>query len=435
MNVSGCDGVAAKVLEGHQGLDGGGTTRGGQSFDGGDAGVHRAHRNQGLAVQQAGSVRHEGIPHPRALSLREGIHARVVGVIHEVLDHRLRTLNRGTSDGARRRRGVADAVPLAAAIGLRPAGPRGVEGVQQAEVVTDLVGQGAVEIVVEDQVEFVAHSEDLVVDHNAIVHARRGGQISEAERRESAVHAGQDPNVDVFVSGPMAERLDVHLRGRVTGQGGDHACAGEAGNHLGHIDAVDAGGGLSIRVPYRQGKFNVDVSAAKCALEVGVQRVDGTDDLGLGDVGSRSKVVPVVHDVHHHGEGVGLAGPEPRGGHVGHGGLKGEITPRKGCICQLSGMHRVRCTATRLGVCPSDAAQGSDHKEGGEKTELHGRSFVGDTAKCKFRLHFNPWVFREFSYPRPLILYNPHITFRATGNKKARSRKPTARLWLKKRGK
>ena len=341
MNVSGCDGVAAEVLKGHEGLDGGGTTRGGQSFDGGDAHIHRADRNEGFTVQQAGTVRHESIPHPRALSLREGIHARVVGVIHEVLDHRLRTLDRRAADGTRGRRGVADPVPLAAAIRLRTTGRRGIEGVQQAEVVAHFVGQGAVEIVVEDQVKFFAHAKDLVVDHDAIVHARGGRQVGKAEGRESAIHAGEHPDVDVLVSRPMAQRFDVHFRSGVAGERRDHARAGKTGNHLGHIDAVDARGGLPIGIPHGQCELNVDVRSAKGALEIRIQGIDGADDLGFGNVGARSDVVSVVHDVHHHGKGVGLARPVGAGCHFCDGRLECEVAPGEGRVRQLSGVHRV----------------------------------------------------------------------------------------------
>src|SRR5690606_7128318 len=108
----------------------------------------------------------------RALRLprREVVHARVVRVVHEVLDGVGAAGGAGVpAGGAAEGRGglgggVADAVAAGLAAGRRiPATAAAVEGVEEADVVADLVGAGVALVVGEE----AAARERVVVEDDA----------------------------------------------------------------------------------------------------------------------------------------------------------------------------------------------------------------------------------------------------------------------------
>ena len=381
----------AEILEGHCHLVGGLTSRRGNALNGRNARIHIGHRNRPGTGQQAGPVLEQRIPHPGALSFREGGHARVIAVVHEVLDHGALAFHGVATDGARGGRRVANAVPLGGAVGLRATALREVERVVEPEVVTDFVGEGPAQVEVGHQVELLANPKDLVVDHNAIQYARDGRQVGIAERGGATVELGGDVDVQVIGFGPMTECLDRRIRCLGAQIVGHDAVLREFGQDVGHVDPNNAGGRIALRIPGSQLKGDADVRSPEAAIEVDVQGVDGAVDLGLGEVGAFSHGVSVVEDVHDHRNGVGLAGPEGAYPAFFHGGLERE---------KAAGKRRIRFHQggqLAIGRAPTSLAPRSGGGQHGHKGDKGGQTgwvaghrrwgFLPLTPNSKLGLH------------------------------------------------
>lgn len=117
---------------------------------------------------------HQSIAHSCALSFGKGVHAIVIGVVHEILHHGFRTAHGRAANGPGRRRGVTNPVTLRQAIAFVCTAVGIVESVQQTQIVPDFMGQSPVQVEVVEQIEFCAHTEHLVVKHDAIMRARSG---------------------------------------------------------------------------------------------------------------------------------------------------------------------------------------------------------------------------------------------------------------------
>ena len=73
----------------------------------------------------------------------------------------------------------------------------------------NLVGQCAVQVVVVHEVIFLTNTENLVVDNNAIDHARGGRQVGKSNGRGASIEFRYNPNVHVVFSGPVAQGLHI----------------------------------------------------------------------------------------------------------------------------------------------------------------------------------------------------------------------------------
>ena len=317
-------GGCTEVLQGHLRFKGGVATLSGKALDGRDAHIRGHYRNGALTFQQGSTLHFQGVPHAHFLPLSKGLHTRVIGVVHKILGQRFRTINRAASDGSCGGRGVAHAVALGCAIGFFPAAVCAIEGVVQSEVVPDLMGQGAVEVEIGQQIIGLTDAEHLVMHHNAIVLSRGWREVSKTEGGGPAVQSIKHPDVDVFCARPVAQCFDVHLRGRVSVVVGDHARCRKTGNDIGHIGPRDARRRIAFRVSSSQLEFDVDVSPAIGAAEISIQRIDGALNLGFRNVGTVSCPLTIVHDVNDHGQHVVITRPLRAAVHLRKGGFKGK---------------------------------------------------------------------------------------------------------------
>ena len=268
------DGLRPEILQRHLDVVCGIAPNRGEALDGGHTGILRHNGHETLAGQQAFPVVEQGIPHARTLPFREGVDTLVIGVVHVVVDHRFRAVEGTASCTSRGGRRVTHLIPLRIAVGLFSALTGEAKRVEQPQVMAHFVGQGFVEVIVVEQVIFFPNAEDTLVQHDAVIETTHWREVGEAQRRHAAVQTGHDPDVDVVLLGPVAQCLQVVLRGRMEVFVRDHALLDILGDSGCGIDPNDARGRVAFRIPARQFELNFDVHTTKLSSKVCIQRVN-----------------------------------------------------------------------------------------------------------------------------------------------------------------
>ena len=194
------------------------------------------------------------------------------------------------------------------------------------------VRQGLVEVVVVEQVVFLADAEDPAVKNDAVIESTHGREVGKSQGRHAAVQAGDHPDVHVVFNGPVAERLEVVFRGGVQVVLRDEAVLGVLGNGRGGVHPHDARRRIALGVAAGQFELDVDVHTTELSPEVGIEGVDGALDLGVRQVVLHTDGFAMVQDMNHNGQRVFRARAEGSGGHLPHRGLDGEEAPGIGGI-------------------------------------------------------------------------------------------------------